>query len=59
MIERWIRGFRKQLGIPGLHLSTDRVDSCQHVAQRLPGALSILGGPCWPYCNLYRARHKR
>lgn len=63
--QRWLQAFRRNLGIPGLHLSTDRLDSCQHRVRRFPGAnldariKGISDKRCF-YCSpLYRGRHNR
>lgn len=62
MTHNWLQAFRKQLGIPGLHLSTDRVDSCQHRVRRFPGSkvdCTIIGNRCF-YCTpVYKGLHRR
>lgn len=52
---RWLQRMRRRLGMPGRHMSTDQLDSCQHRTQRFPGSTAKR---CW-YCSpLYRGRHR-
>lgn len=56
MSHNWLQGLRKQLGIPGLHISSDVADSCQHKVRCMSSNRYVWCLYCSPS---YRGRHRR